>query len=111
MNQRIAPSTTETTSITTKTSCSGAGANVTRAPAPKVPAERPAKAVTLLKRGARSLSVSRIVAARVVIAKPLANPCTVRATIRAAAEPAVMNTTIAKTFAVKAARIAGRRPT
>ena len=46
-----------------------------------------------------------------VIAKPFANPCTVRATMRAAAESAVMNTTIAKMFAIKAAKIAGRRPT
>src|SRR6267154_5789017 len=75
MNQRIAASTTVRTSNTTNTSCSGAGANVTRAPAPRVPAESPAKTVKLLRTGARSLSVSRIVAAEVVIAKAVANPC------------------------------------
>src|SRR6478735_1336680 len=71
MNQRIVASTRERTSNTTKTSCSGAGANVTRAPAPRVPADSPAKAVKLLRTGARSLSASRIVAAKVVIAKPV----------------------------------------
>ena len=110
INQRIAASTTERISNTTKTSCSGAGANVTSAPAPRVPAESPAKAVTLLRTGARSLSVSRIVAAKVVIAKPVANPCRARATNSAAAELAVMKMVMAKTFSVRAARIAGRRP-
>src|SRR5438128_12699120 len=70
MNERIAASTTERTSNTTKTSCSGAGANVTRAPAPKVPAESPAKTVKLLRPGASSLSVSTIVGAQAVSAKP-----------------------------------------
>src|SRR3954468_19444105 len=110
MNQRIAASTTESTSNTTKTSCSGAGANVTRAPAPRVPAESPAKTVELLRTDARSLSVSRIIAAKVVIAKPVANPCRARATISAAAEPAVIKRIMAKTFNVRAARIVGRRP-
>jgi hypothetical protein len=110
MNQRIAASTTERISNTTNTSCSGAGANVTRAPAPRVPAESPAKTVKLLRTGARSLSVSRIIAAEVVIAKPVANPCRARATISAAAEPAVTKRIMAKTFNAKAARIAGRRP-
>src|SRR3984893_15011413 len=87
MNQRSAASTTVTTSNTTNTSCSGAGAYVTRAPAPAVPAASPAKTVKLLRTGARSLSVSTIVAAKVVVAKPVANPCTARATISAAAEP------------------------
>src|ERR1700732_1837971 len=95
-NQRIAASTTERTSITTKTSCSGAGANVTRAPAPRGPAESPAKTVKLLRTGARSLSVSRIVAAKVVIAKPFAKPCMARATINAAAESAVVQRIMAK---------------
>jgi hypothetical protein len=49
-------------------------------------------------------------AAKVVIAKPVANPCMVRATISAAAEPAIMKRTMAKTFNARAARIAGRRP-
>jgi hypothetical protein len=110
MNRRIAASTTESISNTTKTNCSGAGANVTRAPAPRVPAESPAKTVKLLRTDARSLSVSRIVAAKVVIAKPVANPCMARATISTAAEPAVMKRIMAKTFSVRAARIAGRRP-
>jgi hypothetical protein len=85
MNQRIAASTTERTSNTTNTSCPGAGANVMRAPAPRVPAESPAKSVKLLRAGARSLSVSRITAAKVVIAKPVPNPCMAGATISAAA--------------------------
>jgi hypothetical protein len=44
----------------------GAGANLTSAPAPRVPAESPAKTVKLLRTGARSSSVSRITAAKVV---------------------------------------------
>jgi hypothetical protein len=57
------------------------------------------------------LSVSRIVAAKVVTANPFAKPCMARATISAAAEPAVMNRIMAKTFIDRAARIARRRPT
>ena len=75
-----------------------------------MPAESPANAVKLLRTGARSLSVSRIVAAKVVIANPFAKPWMARATISAAAEPAVMNRIMAKTFIARAAKIAGRRP-
>ena len=91
INQRMAASITERASRTIKTNCSGAGAKVTRIPAPSVPADNPAKAVTLFSIGARSRSVSRMVAPSVVAASPVAKPCTARATMRAAAEPAVMN--------------------
>src|ERR1700686_3521173 len=81
-----------------------------RLPAPSVPADNPAKAVTLLSTGARTRSVSRIVAPRVVVANPVAKPCTARATTSAPAEPAVMNMSMATTFIAKALRMAGRRP-
>ena len=51
-----------------------------------------------------------MVAAIVVTASPVAKPCTARATMRAAAEPAVMNKIIATMFIAKALRMAGRRP-
>jgi hypothetical protein len=83
---------------------------VTSTPAPSVPADNPANAVTLLSTGTRSRSVSRIVAPRVVVANPVAKPCTARATTSAPAEPAVMNMSMATTFIAKALRMAGRRP-
>ena len=70
----------------------------------------PLSAVTLFKTRPRFGSASRMAAPEVVVAKPVANPWIERATIRAIAELAVTNKTIAAIFKSSAAAIAGRRP-
>ena len=65
----------------------------------------------LLTIGPRSRSMSRIAAASVVSAAPVARPCTARAAISTAADPPVTKSAIAAAFKIRAAKATGRRPT
>ncbi len=54
---------------------------------PQAAAAKPMKAVMLFNTGPRLRSVSMIAAPSVAVARPVAKPCTTRATINAAANP------------------------
>ena len=71
----------------------------------------PMKGVMLLRSGPCRGVLSRIAAARLVIAAPVASPCTARAATSAPAECAVRKAIWASTFIASAPRITGRRPT
>src|ERR1700724_1632242 len=64
----------------------------------------------LLRIGPRLRSLSRIAAPSEAVASPVAKPCSARAAIKDASEPAVVNIAMETMFRTSAARMAGRRP-
>ncbi len=109
------PAATVPASSTTYTRWVGAGANSTSAPAPTEPPARPSRVATLVTTPARPRACggakSTTAAESVVIAAPVAMPCTTRAARSVPTPSATRKSTSATTSSATAAASTGRRPT